>query len=794
MKKFLGTMSLTFLILLASGQTKNLLRGRITDKTTHQTISGALVSINQFQSTSDEEGVFTISWSGTTKPVLKVKSLGYRDFQLNLSSGTSDKMLEIELEPTSLFLQPLEVKSIRAADKAPFAKNNLSKDEIAKVNLAQDIPFILNQTPSVVVNSDAGNGVGYTGIRIRGTDATRINVTLNGIPYNDAESMGTFFVNLPDFASSLNSIQVQRGVGTSTNGAAAFGATINLSTNEFNEKAYTEFNNSYGSFNTRKHTLKAGTGLMGKHFTLDARVSSIQSDGYIDRAKSDLKSFYVSGAWLNQRSSLRFNVFSGKEKTYQAWYGVSASLLNTDRTNNPAGTEKPGTPYDNQTDNYTQTHYQLFFNHAFNSYWSFQSASFLTRGYGYYEEYKAGQQYSKYGLPNPVVGGVPVTSTDLVRQRWLNNYFYGQNISLQYQKKGNEFTVGGGWNTYTGDHYGTLPWLQTGTAPAGYKYYNHPAIKKDANLFAKWQQLIVSHVYGFVDLQYRHVSHNMTGFQNNPTLLVNRNFNFFNPKLGITYRKNSWQAFLSYAIGQKEPNRDDFEAGTINQPKAEKLQDVEAGLEYKKSTYQFAANFYYMHYVNQLVLTGQINDVGAYTRFNVPNSYRLGIELQGTWKPSSWLAVGANLSLSRNKIKSFTEYTDNYDSGNQDALLRNNTDISFSPGTIAGTQLMFYPVKALELGLIGKYVGKQYMDNSQLSRSELKAFATQDLRIIYSFNNKNFKQVQLTAQINNLFNKRYEPNGYSYSYTSGGVFYTDNGYYPMAGRNFVVAVNLKLGE
>ncbi len=792
MKKFLGTMSLTFLILLASGQTKNLLRGRITDKTTHQTISGALVSINQFQSTSDEEGVFTISWSGTTMPVLKVKSLGYRDFQLNLSSGTSDKMLEIELEPTSLFLQPLEVKSIRAADKAPFAKNNLSKDEIAKVNLAQDIPFILNQTPSVVVNSDAGNGVGYTGIRIRGTDATRINVTLNGIPYNDAESMGTFFVNLPDFASSVNSIQVQRGVGTSTNGAAAFGATINLSTNEFNEKAYTEFNNSYGSFNTRKHTLKAGTGLMGKHFTLDARVSSIQSDGYIDRAKSDLKSFYVSGAWLNQRSSLRFNVFSGKEKTYQAWYGVSASLLNTDRTNNPAGTEKPGTPYDNQTDNYTQTHYQLFFNHAFNIHWSFQSASFLTRGYGYYEEYKAGQQYSKYGLPNPVVGGVPVTSTDLVRQRWLNNYFYGQNISLQYQKKGNEFTVGGGWNTYTGDHYGTLPWLQTGTAPAGYKYYNHPAIKKDANLFAKWQQLIVSHVYGFVDLQYRHVSHNMTGFQNNPTLLVNRNFNFFNPKLGITYRKNSWQAFLSYAIGQKEPNRDDFEAGTINQPKAEKLQDVEAGLEYKKSTYQFAANFYYMHYVNQLVLTGQINDVGAYTRFNVPNSYRLGIELQGTWKPSSWLAVGANLSLSRNKIKSFTEYTDNYDSGNQDAVLRNNTDISFSPGTIAGTQLMFYPVKALELGLIGKYVGKQYMDNSQLSRSELKAFATQDLRIIYSFNNKNFKQVQLTAQINNLFNKRYEPNGYSYSYTSGGVFYTDNGYYPMAGRNFVVAVNLKL--
>lgn len=790
MKKFLGTMSLTFLILLVSGQNKNTVRGKVTDRTSQQPLAGAVVSVSNVQTTTDETGFFSITWPGTSNTVLLVKSLGYRDKTVSLSGFTGNE-ISIELEPGSLFLQPLEVRSIRAADKAPFAKTNIGKEDIVKSNLGQDIPFLLNQTPSVVINSDAGNGVGYTGIRIRGTDATRINVTLNGIPYNDAESMGTFFVNLPDFSSSVNSIQVQRGVGTSSNGAAAFGATINLSTNEFNEKAYSEFNNSFGSFNTRKHTLKAGTGLLGKHFTLDARVSSIQSDGYIDRASSDLKSFYISGAWLSQKSSLRFNVFSGKEKTYQAWYGVAQSLLATDRTNNPAGTEKPGTPYDDQTDNYTQTHYQLFFNHAFNSLWSLQTAAFLTRGYGYYEEYKANQRFSAYGLPDPVVNGSPVTRTDLVRQRWLNNYFYGQNISLQYRNQGNEFTLGGGWSTYEGDHYGTLPWLQTGTAPAGYRYYDNPALKKDANLFAKWQQRFSDHLFAFADLQYRRVSHEMKGFQNNPSLLVNRNFDFFNPKIGFTYRKNNWQAFISYAIGQKEPNRDDFEAGAVNQPKSEKLQDLEIGLEYKKSNYQFSANLYYMNYINQLVLTGQINDVGAYTRFNVPKSYRLGIELQAGWKPVEWLSVGGNLTLSKNKIKSFTEYTDNYDSGNQDAVQRKHTDISFSPAMVGGSQIMFYPVKQLEAGFIGKYVGKQYMDNSQLKRSELNPFSTQDLRIVYSFSHKVFKQVQLIGQINNLFNKLYEPNGYSYSYTSGGVFYTDNGYYPMAGRNFMIALNLR---
>ncbi|MBL0883893.1 MAG: TonB-dependent receptor [Chitinophagaceae bacterium] len=789
MKKFLGTMSMTFLILLTFGQNNNSLRGKITDRTTKQPISGTLVSLNNLQVVTDDNGSFNLKWSGNENASIKIMSLGYRDQSISVNKQLLSQELLIELEPSSLFLQPLEVRSIRATDKAPFAKTNLAKEEIVKNNLGQDIPFLLNQTPSVVVSADAGNGVGYTGIRIRGTDATRINITLNGIPYNDAESMGAFFVNLPDFSSSVNSVQIQRGVGTSSNGAAAFGATINLSTNEFNEKAYTELNNSFGSFNTRKHTLRAGTGLINKHFTLDARVSSIQSDGYVDRASSDLRSFYISGAWLNQKSSLRFNVFSGKEKTYQAWYGIDKATLETNRTFNPAGTEKPGTPYDNQTDNYTQTHYQLFFNHAFNSYWSLQTAAFLTRGYGYYEEYKSEEEFKNYGLPN--ISPLD-TTTDLVRQRWLNNYFYGQNASLQYRKGGNEFTLGGGWSTYTGDHYGTLPWLQRGSAPIGYKYYNHPATKKDVNFFAKWQQQLAANFFGFIDVQYRNVSHTMNGFQGNPTLLVNRNFSFFNPKLGVTYRKNNMQAYLSYAIGQKEPNRNDFEVSATNQPTSEKLQDLEIGFDYKKSNLQFGANIYYMNYINQLVLTGQINDVGAYTRFNVPRSYRLGIELQTSWKPASWITAGGNLTLSRNRIKAFTEYFDNFDTNGQNSVERKNTDIAFSPSIVGGTQLLFFPAKQWEIGLLGKYVGKQYMDNSGLDRSLLDGFSTQDLRVIYNFANKTFKSLQVIGQINNVFNTLYAPNGYSYTYISGGAQYTDNGFYPMAERNFMIALNIRL--
>ena len=691
----------------------------------------------------------------------------------------------------TILLQPIEIKAVRAGDKAPFTKTNISKSEIEKENLGQDLPFILNQLPSVVINSDAGNGVGYTGIHIRGTDATRINMTINGIPYNDAESQGIYFVDLPDIVSSVNSIQVQRGVGTSSNGAGAFGATLNLSTNEINDSMYAEVNNSYGSFNTWKNTVKFGSGLLGKHFTIDARLSSITSDGYIDRATSDLKSFYISGAWITAYNSLRFNIFSGKEKTYQAWYGVPENYLDTNRTYNPAGTEKPGTPYANETDNYWQTHYQLFFNHKINSQWAFNDAVFVTRGYGYYEEYRAAQNFSDYGLPDYHTGNQTITSTDLIRQLWLDNYFYGTIFSLQKHTKTSQFTLGGGWDKYDGKHYGIVTWAQYGF-PANYYYYNVPAHKQDLTLYAKLQQQVSASWQGFGDIQVRNVKYDINGFEDNPSLMVNKSYFFINPKAGITYSKNNYQAYLSYSMADKEPNRDDFEANLSQLPKPEILHDVELGAEKRMLNYSYGATVYYMYYHNQLILTGKINDVGEYTRTNVPSSYRAGIELQGKANVLSWLNASANIAFSKNKVKDFTEYIDNYDTGGQNAVVHHNTDISFSPNVVAGATINLILSKKSEISLLSKYVGREFLDNtSDISRS-LHPFFAQDARFSYRIINKFPKEINLILQVYNIFNKKYEPNGYTYTYISGGSLTTQNNYFPMAGTNFMTAINVRL--
>ena len=694
-------------------------------------------------------------------------------------------------QKNSVQLPPLEVRAIRASERAPFAKQNISKSDIQKNNVGPDLPFLLNQTPSVVVQSDAGNGIGYTGIRIRGTDATRINVTINGIAYNDAESMGTFLVNLPDFASSVSSIQIQRGVGTSSNGPSAFGASINLSTHELNEKAYFSTSNSAGSFGTLKNTLQFGSGLLKNHFTIDARISKIKSDGYIDRASSELGSYYISGAYIAKKTSLRFTTFSGKEKTYQAWYGVSASDLENNRTFNPAGTEKSGEPYNNQTDNYTQTHYQLFFNHQVAKNLDLQVSSYYTKGAGYYEEYKASQNLSKYNIPRITIYPPINIQSDLIRRRWLNNDFYGQNISLQYKKKEEEISLGGGWSNYTGRHFGRVKWIEKITIPAPFTYYDLPAIKKEANVYAKWQHSWASNFSSYIDVQYRNVRHQMDGFQNNPTLFIDRSFGFFNPKIGYQYNKNGWVHYASYAIGHKEPNRDDFEVGAATQPNRERLQDLEVGLEKRNKKTTWTANFYYMHYKDQLVLTGKINDVGAYTRMNVPNSYRLGIELMHTTILSSKLQLSSNVTFSRNKIKSFTEFIDNYDTGNQDAITRNNTDIAFSPNFIAASTLAFKPVKQFAIELQTKWVGKQYLDNSALQERSLEAFANQDISASYEFAKKVNRSFLLTARVNNISNQRYIPNGYSYAYVYGGETITANGYYPMATINYLIGLTIK---
>jgi iron complex outermembrane receptor protein len=686
-------------------------------------------------------------------------------------------------------LPPLEIRSIRLSEQAPFAKTNISKAQIALNNVGQDLPFLLENTPSVVVHADAGIGVGYTGIRIRGTDATRINFTLNGIPYNDAESMGTFFVNIPDFGSSVNSIQIQRGVGTSTNGAGAFGASVNLMTNEYNPTSYLSLQNTTGSFNSFKNNLVFGSGLIDNKFTIDGRVSSIRSDGFIDRANSDLKSFFLSTTYWGEKSSLRLNVFSGKEKTYQAWYGVPEEFLKTNRTYNPAGTEKAGEPYDNQTDNYTQTHYQLFYNKNINSQWKWNTAFYLTTGKGYYEEYKAGVDFLEYNID---VTGKTNIPADLVRRRWLDNNFYGQITALSYVDSLNDLTIGGGWSVYNGLHFGTLPYLDLRFAPADYRYYDNDAIKREMNSYVKWERKLTKRFKSFIDLQYRFVNHEMNGFTKNTDLEIERKFNFFNPKMGLTYQSKNIFYYTSIAVANKEPNRDDFEASATDQPRSEQLVDLETGFEFKRPKYAINANVYYMNYKDQLVLTGKINDVGAYTRTNVPKSYRAGLELQFKYSFNKYFNSSYSITYSQNKIEAFTEYIDDYDQFKQVAIQHKNTNIALSPSLITNRTFNWKPNDKLSVFWTTKYTSEQFLDNTQNKDRKLDAFFINDLNAQWTVMNKRKFTMLLQVYANNVLDVQYAPNGYTFSYIYDRTLTTSNNFYPMAGRNYWISLKIDI--
>ena len=686
-------------------------------------------------------------------------------------------------------LPPLEIKAIRLSEQAPFAKTNISKAQIALNNVGQDLPFLLENTPSVVVHADAGIGVGYTGIRIRGTDATRINFTLNGIPYNDAESMGTFFVNIPDFGSSVNSIQIQRGVGTSTNGAGAFGASVNLMTNEYNPNAYLSLQNTAGSFNSFKNNLVFGSGLINNKFTFDGRVSSIRSDGFIDRANSDLKSFFLSSTYWGEKSSLRLNIFSGKERTYQAWYGVPQELLATNRTFNPAGTEKADAPYENQTDNYTQTHYQLFYNEQINTNWKWNTAFFLTTGKGYYEEYKAGVDFADYNID--IKGKINVPA-DLVRRRWLDNNFYGQITAVSYVDSLNDLTIGGGWTVYDGLHFGTLPYLSQTFAPANFRYYDNDAIKKERNSYVKWERKLSKKFKSFLDLQYRYVTHQMNGFTKNTDLEIERKFNFFNPKMGLTYQAKNIFYYTSVAVANKEPNRDDFEASATEQPRREQLVDWETGFELKKPKYAINANVYYMNYKDQLVLTGKINDVGAYTRTNVPKSYRAGIELQVKYALNKKYSTSYSITFSQNKIEEFTEYIDDYDQFTQVAIQHINTNIALSPSLITNRTFNWKPNDKLSFFWTTKYTSKQFLDNTQNKDRQLDAFFINDLNAHWTILNKTKFTMLLQLYANNVLDVKYAPNGYTFSYIYDRTLTTSNNFYPMAGRNYWISLKIDI--
>jgi iron complex outermembrane recepter protein len=811
MKKLSLAICYILINVIAFAQTS--ISGKISDKATGEPITGATIEVEQSGTfLTDENGTFKLPASARLRKVT-ISSIGYKQF-----NTTTDGNLDIALERYGLFLQPVEIRATRASDRAPFAKSNIGKAFIEKNNLGQDLPFLLNQTPSVIVNSDAGNGIGYTGIRIRGTDATRINMTLNGIPYNDAESQGIFFVNLPDFLSSVSSIQVQRGVGTSSNGAGAFGATLNLSTSEFNEKAYAEINNTAGSFNTWKHTLKVGSGLISDHFTIDARLSKISSDGFVDRGATDLHSFYLSGAYYAPKSSLKLNVFSGKEKTYQAWNGVPEHKL----FNNPEGllnhyynnlgvlyftaadsvnlfTADPRKynvfTYDNQTDNYQQDHYQLLFNHAFSSRLSMNTAVYLTQGKGYYEEFKEDAKFSSYGLPPFQLGNETLSRTDLVRQLWLNNDLYGGIFSLQYKNESTEATLGGGINQYDGRHNGYISWAQVGI-PKDFNWYSFNALKTDYNIYGKWEKKLTKQLRSLVDIQYRNVNYEINGSRKFPELKADEVFHFLNPKVGLSYNSGPVTAYASYAIGNKEPNRNDYETGTVQgKPKPERLKDLELGFEMKRATNKLAATVYYMNYKDQLVLVGKVNDVGDAVRINVPSSYRLGIELEGSYRPVRYLQFSGNVTLSENKIRRFADNIPRYDAAfnmtQQDTVYYTNTDMALSPNSIAAATVQVFPFKQAEIALLSKYVGSQFLDNTGDKNKRIRSYFAQDLRLGYSLQHLLAKEISLMLQVNNIWDKKYETNGYTYSYIYDNSRITENFFYPMAGRNLLIAANIK---
>jgi iron complex outermembrane receptor protein len=770
-------------------KSQSIVKGRIISQEDGSPIANATIKSTQGEFwLVDELGFFSFPTAAKDSFAIEVSAIGFITWKGKVAA---QGLASIHLMQNNSILQPVEVSAVRASDRSPFTKTTLNAADIAKQNYGQDIPFLLNQTPGVVIHSDAGNGVGYTGIRIRGTDASRINVTFNGIPYNDAESQGTYFVDLPDLASSLNSIQIQRGVGTSSNGAGAFGATINLSTNDIIEQHYAEINTSVGSFNTLKNTIKLGTGLINNHYTVDARLSRIASDGYIDRASSNLQSLYISAAYLNKNSSLRLNVLSGKEKTYQAWNGVSAADLVSNRTINTAGTEKHGDPYDNETDNYSQTHLQLFYNQTVAKNWTFNLTSFYTRGLGYYEQYKADNTFSSYGLKDYIVNKDTTRTTDFVRRLCLNNHYFGNTFSFQYKKEKSTLIIGGGWNTYLGNHYGEVVWAKVGlTSP--HRYYQLDANKKDFSLYGKWQQQLNKSFTLFTDVQLKHVTYQINGFKYNPDLKVSNQWMFVNPKIGVSYTKNNWFSYASYALASKEPNRDDFEANKTQLPRSEKLHDVEIGVEKRTQTFTWGATFYYMKYINQLVLTGKINDVGAYTRTNIPKSYRAGIELTTRCKPATWVNISGNLAYSQNKIKQFTAYYDDYTTYNQHQETLSNTTIALSPSLTGAATLTFIPVKNTSIALLSKYVSRQYLDNTSRKDRSLDAYFVEDVRLSYTMFIRLLKEINWGFQVSNILNTMYQPNGYTYSYYYGGNLQTENYYYPMAGTNVMLSVNIKL--
>jgi len=769
-----------FVSILTNAQTFTL-NGKVVNEN-KEPLPGATVLVKEENkgTSTDFDGKFRVNFP-KGKYIIQVSFVGYKSVSKEITLTKNDA-IEFILSANSTVLEEVLVSAVRVKANAPVTHSNLSKKEIAKRNLGQDIPILLNYMPSVVSSSDAGAGIGYTYLRVRGSDA--LNVTVNGIPYNDAESQGTFWVNMGDFASSTQSLQLQRGVGTSTNGSGAFGASLNILTDAISEEAGGEISNSFGSFGTRKHTVKFTTGKVNDHFELAGRLSNIYSDGYVDRAFSNLKSYFLQGSYTDENTLIKVLSFGGKENTYQAWYGLSADELAANRRQNPY-------TYDNETDNYDQNHYQLHWNERFNKNWSTTIGLNYTKGSGYFEQYKEAEDANDFN--NLITDG-----SDVIVRRWLDNDFYVVNFNTNYKNEVLNFIAGGSYSNYTGDHYGEVIWgsnLAENTAIRD-RYYFSDAKKTDFSVFAKTTFNVSEKLAGYIDLQGRFIGYQTQGITSDiATIDVDSNFNFFNPKIGFTYKINERNSlYTSFAVANREPNRNDFEVGLTT---PETLNDYELGWRLKTENIKLNTNVYYMDYKNQFVLTGAINDVGAPIRATSGSSFRLGAEIDADIRVSDQLSVQSNATISSNKNRDFYLTKD----GITTPKSLGNTDLSFSPDVILGNMITYRPVENLQFSFLTKYVGKQFMSNfsSNISSNDvLDSYVTSDINFVYELETeKIFKAIVFTALINNLFNETYVDRGYYYTYddtwsNSGTTTTLDGaGYYPQATRNFLIGVTLK---
>jgi iron complex outermembrane receptor protein len=716
-------------------------------------------------------------------------------------------------------LREIVVQATRTDARSPVPHSNFSAEKIKQQYHAQDVPYLLSAVPSLVESSDAGTGIGYTGLRIRGSDPTRINVTINGLPLNDAESQGVFWVDLPDLAASAAEIQVQRGVGTSTNGAGAFGATINLDLSKVASAPYAALSSTLGSFGTRKHSLQAGTGLLQGRLAFAARLSRIQSEGFIDRATADLNALHLNAAYLDERQSAQFHLLSGHEITYQAWNGVPAQYIENEklRTFNTAGTEHPGAPYADEVDNYTQRHFLAHYKRVLTPRLHLQLNGHYTRGFGFYEQYKADEDFADYGLEAWNLGDTSIAHTDLVRRRWLDNHFYGSTFALRWLPGGAwrpTFLLGGALSRYEGQHFGEVIWTEFFTgAGKDFRYYDNHADKRDANVFLKIETSPTRRFSTFLDLQIRSVRYQFLGFDNELRNVEQTvALGFFNPKIGTTYSfSDKWLATAFFGVAHREPNRDDYtQSSPASRPRAERLLDLEMGLRRSGKNGTLSANFFWMRYRDQLALDGRINDVGAYIRTNVPDSRRTGLELEASALPHPRFALLANASLSQNKILEFVEFRDNWDTGAQEAIVHRNTDLAFSPRWVARGEATFFVLKkntrTISTTLVGKYVGEQFLDNTSNPQTALAGYFVSDLRLNADLAQVLGNQMSIIFSLNNWLDKKYAANGWAYRYTSagydarpddaytrseGGGVYHQAGFFPQAGRHWMATLRLE---